>query len=73
MKRNDAWMRVVGKNGTVEFNPAGRFIWELLAENRCLEDLVSAMMDRFQIGADQAGADVRAFVDDLLRRGWIDP
>ncbi len=73
MKRNDAWMQVMAKNVAVEFNAPGRLIWELLAEDRSLEDLVSAVVERFQVGADQAGADVRAFVDDLLRKGWIDP
>ncbi len=73
MKRNDVWMRAMAKNATVEFNAPGRFIWELLAEDRCMEDLVSAVVERFQIQDDQAGADVRAFVDDLLRKGWIDP
>jgi hypothetical protein len=73
MKRNDVWMRVLAMNGTVEFNPTGRLIWELLAEDRRLEDLVAAVVKRFEIGADQAGVDVRAFVDDLLRKGWIDP
>lgn len=64
--------KVLDMNGMVVLNPTGRFIWELLAEDRSLEDLVTAVVDRFEVGTDRAGADVRAFVDDLSRQGWID-
>ncbi len=64
--------KVVDMNGMVVLNPTGRFIWELLAEDRSLEDLVTAVVDRFEVETDRAGADVRAFVDDLSRQGWID-
>ncbi|MGO9376014.1 MAG: PqqD family protein [Syntrophobacteraceae bacterium] len=37
-----------------------------------MEDLVTAVVDRFEVETDRAGADVRAFVDDLSRQGWID-
>jgi hypothetical protein len=64
--------RVLDMNGMVVLNPTGRYIWELLAEDRSLEDLVTAVVDRFDVGTERAGADVRAFVDDLSRKGWID-
>jgi hypothetical protein len=64
--------KVLDLNGMVVLNPTGRYIWELLAEDRSLEDLVSAVVDRFEVGADQARADVRTFVEDLSRQGWID-
>ncbi len=64
--------KVLDMNGMVVLNPTGRYIWELLAEERSLEDLVTAVVDRFEVETDRAGADVRAFVDDLSRQGWID-
>ncbi len=64
--------KVLDMNGLVVLNPTGRYIWELLAEDRSLEDLVTAVVDRFEVETDRAGADVRAFVDDLSRQGWID-
>ncbi|MGD0399266.1 MAG: PqqD family protein [Syntrophobacteraceae bacterium] len=64
--------KVLDMNGMVVLNPTGRYIWELLAEDRSLEDLVTAVVARFKVGADRAGADVRTFVDDLSRKGWID-
>ncbi len=65
--------KVLDMNGLVVLNSTGRFIWDLLAEDRSLEELVTAVVDRFEVGTDRAGADVRAFVDDLVRQGWIEP
>jgi hypothetical protein len=64
--------RVATANGIVVLNDAARFIWELLAEERTLPDLVSAMVERFDVDGDQARADVEAFVGDLQRQGWIE-
>jgi Coenzyme PQQ synthesis protein D (PqqD) len=64
--------KVLDINGMVVLNPTGRFIWELLAEDRSLEELVAAVVEQFDVEADRAGADVRAFVNDLSREGWID-
>jgi hypothetical protein len=64
--------RVAAANGIVVLNDAARFIWELLAEDRALPDLVSAMVERFDVDEDQARADVAAFVDELQRQDWIE-
>jgi hypothetical protein len=64
--------KVLDMNGMVVFNPTGRYIWELLAEDRSLEDLVTAVVERFEVEPDRAGADVRAFVGDLAQQGCID-
>jgi hypothetical protein len=64
--------KVLDTNGMVMLNPTARFIWELLAEDRSLEELVAAVVEQFDVGADRAGADVRAFVHHLAQQGWID-
>jgi hypothetical protein len=64
--------KVLDMNGMVVLNPTGRYIWELLAEDRSLEDLVTAVVDWFEVGTEQAGTDVRSFVEDLARQGLID-
>ncbi len=63
--------KVLDMNGMVTLNPVGGFIWELLAEDRTFDDLVAAVVERFEVGVDRAGADVKAFVDDLAQKGWI--
>ena len=64
--------RVLDLNGMVVLNSTGSYIWELLAEERSLEELVAAVVEEFEVGPDRAGVDVRAFIDDLAQRGWID-
>ncbi|MDR3554593.1 MAG: PqqD family protein [Syntrophobacteraceae bacterium] len=63
--------KVLDMNGMVVLNTTGSFIWELLAEERSFEELVSAVVERFAVEADRAGDDVRTFLDDLIRQGWI--
>jgi hypothetical protein len=63
--------KVLDMNGMVVLNTTGSFIWELLAEERSFEELVGAVVERFAVEADRAGADVRTFLDDLIRQGWI--
>lgn len=64
--------KVLDMNGLMVINPTGRYLWELLAEDRSLEDLVTAVVERFEVESDRAGADVRAFVGDLAQQGCID-
>jgi len=65
--------KVLELNGVVVLNPAGRCIWEALAEDRSLEEVVAAVVERFDVDADQARADTAAFVEDLIRQGLIEP
>lgn len=64
--------RVAAANGIVVLNEAARFIWELLGDDRTLADLVSALVERFDIDEDRACADAAAFLDELRRQNWID-
>jgi hypothetical protein len=64
--------RVLDMNGMVVLNSTGSYIWDLLAEERSLEELVAAVVAQFDVGAERAGADVQTFVHELAQRGWID-
>ncbi len=61
--------KVVDMNGMVVLNPTGRFIWELLAEDRSLEDLVTAMVDRFDVDRERAHVDIQVFLNEITRWG----
>lgn len=52
-------------NALITLNPTGRFVWELLAENRSTEDLAAAVSKRFGIGLARAQTDVQAFLEKL--------
>jgi len=59
--------RVLDMNGLITLNATGRCIWELLAEEHTLEDLVAEITERFDVHRDRARADVQAFLDELGR------
>jgi len=63
--------RVLDMNVLLTLNATGRYVWELLAEDRSEESLVSQVVDRFDIGEDTARADVRVFLADLERLGLL--
>jgi hypothetical protein len=63
--------KVVDMNGMVVLNPAGRFLWECLAEDRSLDDLVTAMVDHFDVDRETALVDAEAFVGEISRWGLL--
>jgi hypothetical protein len=58
--------RVVG------LNPVGSFVFGLLDGARSLAALSAAVAERFGVELARAEADVRAFLGDLERRGFVE-
>jgi hypothetical protein len=56
----------------LKVNGSGRFLWELLAEPRTEADLVTALVERYEIDEARAAADVAGFVADLRQRGVLE-
>lgn len=52
-------------------NDSGLVLWEALAEGCSRDDLVALLLERFDVGEEQAAADVDAFVADLRARGLL--
>ena len=48
-------------------NATGCRLWDLLEQPRTEEDLAEALAGRYGIAREAARADVRSFVDDLVR------
>ncbi len=53
-------------------NPTGSFVWGLLDGRRTLAQIAAAVVERFQVSADRAEADVSAFAAVLSQRGLIE-
>ena len=64
--------QVVDTNAIVVLNDTGRCIWELLAEERSVDGLVTAVVERFVVDRERARADVQAFLDDIARMGLLE-
>ena len=47
----------------------GAFIWELLDGERSLEAVLAAVLERYDVGVEQARADLVSFVERLTEAG----
>ena len=63
--------QVMDMNGLVILNDTACCVWELLAEERTVDELAAAVVERFDVDLDRARADVQAFLDEIAPRGMI--
>ena len=54
-----------------QLNLLGGMIWKLCDGTRDLEAIVDALAAEFAVDRAELRADVAAFVDDLVARGWL--
>jgi hypothetical protein len=54
------------------FNGVGGELWHSLEQSQTEEDLIALIMQKFDVAADVAGTDVRAFLGDLKEIGLIE-
>lgn len=64
--------QVMDLNGIVVLNATGRFVWELLAKERSIDQLASAVADKFDVDSTRANIDVRTFIDEISRIGLLE-
>lgn len=56
-------------NGIILLNETGRFVWDLLAQERSMDDLAVAVAQQFDVDPSCARADVQAFLSDFTTPG----
>jgi hypothetical protein len=59
--------KVLDLNGVITLNETGAFIWELLGEERSLDELVEAVSQEFDVEPDQARKDIEDFLENLRK------
>ena len=59
--------QVLDTSGLVTLNATGRCLWELLAQERSVEDLAGALTERFDVDIQRARADVQVLLDEVTR------
>lgn len=54
-------------------NPTGSFIWKQLEEKEEMteENLLEAVLDNFEVDAEEAKKDLEEFIEDLTREGLV--
>lgn len=58
--------------GLIALSETGSLIWERLEQGATEDELVGALLDAYDVTREQAAADVRSFVGELSKRGWIE-
>jgi len=53
-------------------NPTASLLWDLLDGSRTVQQLVTTLCERFEVGPEQARRDVETFCNDLLDCGAIE-
>jgi len=63
--------QVMDTNGIITLNATAAFIWEELADEKTAAELAAGLVERFDVGPDQAAADVRTFTGELRENGLL--
>ena len=64
--------QVMDMNGLVTLNDTAACVWELLAEDRTLDELAAAVAEQFDVEPERARADVQVFIDEITRMGLLE-
>lgn len=60
-----------GFYGIISLNGVGKFLFELLGEERTEAGLVSALLEEYDVAPETARADVQEFVEQLRKAGLL--
>lgn len=58
-------------NGMISLNETGAFLWEALAEERTMSELVELMTSEFEVEEPLAALDVETFVRQMKQQGLL--
>jgi hypothetical protein len=65
--------QVMDMNGLITLNETAACVWELLAQERSLDELAAAVAERFDVMLEPARADVQTFVNEIAKMGLLEP
>jgi len=58
-------------NSLYTLNPVGSVLWEFMAEEHSLPEMVTRICDEFEVTAAQAKTDIQTFLDSMLQEKLI--
>jgi hypothetical protein len=64
--------QVIDMNGLITLNETAACIWELLAEDRTLDELAAAVAEEFDVFPERARVDVQTFIDEIAQMGLLE-
>ena len=54
-----------------QLNYVGGLIWQLCDGSRDVDAITDHLLVEFSVDKDELAADVQAFIDDLIEKGWL--
>ena len=58
-------------NGFVQLNETAAFLWKQLETPKSAEDLISALLEEFDVSQDEAQKDVTEFLEQLIQENMV--
>lgn len=58
-------------NSLYTLNPVGSVLWEFMAQEHSLPEMVKRVCDEFEVSATQAKKDIESFLDSMLEEKLI--
>ncbi|MFA7361283.1 MAG: PqqD family protein [Candidatus Kapaibacterium sp.] len=62
---------VVNLNGILVLNETAMYLWEQLSDEKSTEQLINAIMEKFDVDDITAANDVNNFIGDLKEKGML--
>ena len=59
-------------HGMIKLNDTARYIWELMEKETDFDFIVASVTEKYNIDTDKACADVREFVDNMEKEGFLE-
>lgn len=59
-------------NGMLTLNESGVMLWKMLEEGCTHDDMVNALIEKYDVSADEAKADVSEFVAKITDLGYVE-
>ena len=58
--------------GMIQLNQTGAFIWQLLQDNKDMGEILTLMLDKYDITEEKARQDIAFFIEKLRKDNLID-
>jgi hypothetical protein len=62
---------VLDLNGIITLNDTGVYVWELLAQQRTLDELTAAVVEHFEVTPEHARLDVQNLLGEITKMGLL--
>ena len=64
--------QVVNFSSIIKLSESGAFLWQLLSEDKTIDELTDAMLSEYDVDEDRAKADIEKFIKKLEEADLIE-